>query len=142
VVSVLVVLAVVAVIGYYAYVKLVRDATSPSELVGRFDEAGVTCARQKSLDLGETKALWCATSDGTAITTTTYSGGVDYAQWLSTHCAVAGNRGSRGAVVVSDGWTIDVRRLVNGRPSAARVADRLSGVLGGEVRLYRCAATR
>jgi hypothetical protein len=125
-------------VGYYAYVKLFRDAASPTELVARFDEAGVDCVRTKNLDLGEIRSILCFTSDGKAINVTTYSDGVDYQQWLATHCAVAGNRGARGSAVVSDDWVIDVQRLVNRPPTAARVAGRLADVLGGEVTAYTC----
>ena len=143
--AVLLVLATIAAVGYYAYLKLGRDARSPSELADRFGQAGVTCTdRKATLDLGNTKSLWCATADGKAITVTTWANDVNYGQWLSTHCRVttSGAAVARGAAVVADKWIVDVQRLVRTGSTAAKVATDLSGVLGGTVRTYDCAQLR
>lgn len=138
--AVLIVLATIAAVGYYAYLRLGREAAAPSELADRFGQAGVTCSeREATLDLGDTKSLWCATADGKAITVTTWVEDVDYDQWLSTHCRVASGTVERGAAVVAEKWIIDVQRMVRRAPTAEKVAEALSDVLGGSVRTYDCA---
>jgi hypothetical protein len=141
--AVLIVLATIAAVGYYAYLKLGRDARSPGELVDKFGQAGVSCTdRKATLDLGDSKSLWCASADGTAITVTTWASDVDYDQWLRSHCSVRNRVVDQGAAVVSDKWIIDVQRLVRKPPTAEKVASKLSGVLGGSVRTYDCAQLR
>jgi hypothetical protein len=142
--SVLLVLATVAAVAYYAYLKLGREARSPSELADRFGQAGVTCTdRKATLDLKNTKSLWCATADGKAITVTTWAEKFNYDQWLNTHCRVtSGAAVERGAAVVADKWIVDIQRLVRTGPTAEKVATALSGVLGGSVRIYDCGQIR
>jgi hypothetical protein len=143
-IAVLIVLATVVAVGYFAWLKLGREADSPGALADRFGQAGVTCTqRQAILDLGDTKTLWCGTTDGKAITVTTWAEDVDYDQWLRTHCAVvSGKTVDRGAAVVSEKWIIDVQRMIRKQPTAEKMARDLSGVLGGSVRTYDCARVR
>lgn len=141
---VVVIVAVVAVL--VARSMMVGEASSPSDLAGRFPEAGVTCKDFNVIfNSSESKALGCSAEGAQIITITTYANRPSLAEWRGLRCNSSTAVTAQGAYVFGDDFVIDILQgpypadLVTPTP-IGQVAQNLAGVLGGTTGAYDCAA--
>lgn len=130
--------AVIAVAVGVIWSVVMRQAPSPTDLIGRFADAGVVCTTVEPIsDFRTAKSAGCVTA-GEVISVFTYAGQPALDEELQSWCGLKDPmQPTTGAYVLTDHALVLIEGPATSTP--ATVADQLVTVLGGTAGTYDCA---